>query len=362
MAQRRQLTWNELRVGVFVLVALFILAVGIFYVTGAPGTFGPKYIVRTYLPEVEGLQVGAPVSLDGIEIGNVDSINLNPNAKRPGENIEVVMRIDRHYEQWIRADSTASLVTQGLLGNRYVTIARTKGAIAGAQPIPNRGVVPGVEEASTKAIVQRGAELVQNLNVMTADVRDIVGKLHEGEGTVGKLLTDQSLYNRLNDTAAKADAIVTAVQQGQGTVGKLVASDELYKKADSAVNRVDTLLADVQSQKGTLGKLVYDPTVYQETKQFVEKGNAIASDIQAGKGTLGKLATDEALYNNMRDAATNVKEATAKLNQNDGTMGKFFSDPQFYDNFTGLAGDMRLLVADFRRNPKRFLRIKLGVF
>ena len=361
MAQRRQLTWNELRVGVFVLVALFILAVGIIYVTGA-GTLGPKYTVRTYLPEVEGLQVGAPVSLDGIEIGNVEAINLNPGATHPEQNIEVVMRIDRHYEQWIRTDSTASLVTQGLLGNRYVTISRTKGAVAGAKPVPNKGVVRGVEEASTKAIVQRGAELVQNLNVMTADVRDIVGKLQEGEGTIGKLLADQSLYNRLNDTVARADAIVTATQQGQGTVGKLVASDELYKKADSAVGRVDALLADVQAQKGTLGKLVYDPTVYQETKQFVEKGNALVSDIQAGKGTLGKLATDDALYNNMRDASTNVKEATAKLNQNEGTMGRFFNDPQFYDNVSGLAGDMRLLVADFRRNPKKFLRIRVGIF
>jgi len=65
MAQRKQLSWTELRVGIFVLAGLFILMVAIFYVTGA-GFLGPKYRVLTYLPEVDELQTGAPVTLDGI--------------------------------------------------------------------------------------------------------------------------------------------------------------------------------------------------------------------------------------------------------------------------------------------------------
>src|SRR5271157_1698590 len=104
MAQRKQLTWSELRVGLFVLVGLLILAVGIFYVTGA-GVFGPKYRIKTYLPEVSGLSTGAPVRLDGVEIGTVDQILLVP--REPGKtpdhmrNIEVVMRIDRNYKKYV---------------------------------------------------------------------------------------------------------------------------------------------------------------------------------------------------------------------------------------------------------------------
>jgi phospholipid/cholesterol/gamma-HCH transport system substrate-binding protein len=64
----------------------------------------------------------------------------------------------------------------------------------------------------------------------------------------------------------------------------------------------------------------------------------------------------------LRDASANVRDASAKLNSSQGTLGKFFTDPTFYDNMTGLTGDMRLLIADFRKNPKKFLRIKLGVF
>src|SRR5216683_1072507 len=117
---RKQLSWTELRVG------LFVLAAGIFYVTGGP--LGPKYRLKTYLPEVSGLSNGAPVRVDGVEVGNVESIRLLPRAKdkapEKNKNIEVVMRIDRRYQSDILTDSTASLVTEGLLGNRYVNITR----------------------------------------------------------------------------------------------------------------------------------------------------------------------------------------------------------------------------------------------
>ena len=87
MAQRKQLTWTELRVGLFVLVGLFILAVAIFYITGA-GMLGPKYRLYTYLPEVEGVAAGAPVRLDGVAIGNVEkhraeSASYEPHAEHP---------------------------------------------------------------------------------------------------------------------------------------------------------------------------------------------------------------------------------------------------------------------------------------
>jgi len=118
----------------------------------------------------------------------------------------------------------------------------------------------------------------------------------------------------------------------------------------------------VQAQKGSLGKFVYDPSIHENAKQFIEKGNALMTDVRAGKGTLGKLTTDETFYEKWRTVGTNLESATAKLNSNQTTAGKFFSDPQFYDNMTGLAGDMRLLLGEFRQNPKKFLRVKFSIF
>ncbi len=358
MAQRKQLSWTELRVGLFVLAALFILAVAIFYVTGQAGVLGPKYRLDAYLPEVEGLQTGAPVTLDGIQIGNVQTFTFTPHPADRMHNIRLVMRVDKRFQDQIRTDSTAQLVTQGLLGDRYVSISR---GLTGTVIGPG-GVVPGGEVPNVNDVVERGADLVQNLGGLSTQISDIVAKVNKGEGTIGKALNDPSFYNHLDSTASKLDAMVTSVQEGNGSIGKLYATDDLYKKTDSAVDRINDITGAIRDQKGTVGKVIYDPALAENVKGIVEKGNALLTDVREGKGTLGKLATDETLYTNLRDISASVRDASAKLNSNQGTAGKFFSDPAFYDNMTGLAGDMRLMISDFRQNPKKFLHVKLAVF
>ena len=361
MAQRKQLTWTELRVGLFVLVGLSVLAAGIFYVTGA-GTIGPKYRLVTYLPEASLLSGGAPVRLDGVEVGNVESIRLAPRipgkAREKMRNVEVVMRVGRKYEDDILTDSAASLVTEGLLGNRYVNITR---GVTGV-PLKDMQEVPGHEEKAMAQVVERSADVLANLQALSEEIQDMLHGIKQGKGTIGKLLTDEQAYNHLNNILSKGDAMVTNVQAGQGTLGKLVASDELYNKVDKGVDNVNLILTDVRAQKGTIGKLLYDPSLYDEAKHAITNGNAVISDIRAGKGTLGKLTTDDTLYTNFKATSQNLADATAKLNDNTTTVGKMFSDPKLYDSLSGLTGDLRLLVGEFRQNPKKFLHIKVSVF
>ncbi|HET8924722.1 MAG TPA: MlaD family protein [Candidatus Acidoferrum sp.] len=361
MANRKQLTWTELRVGIFVLVGLFVLGSGIFYVT-APGILGPKYGLKTFLPEVSGLSNGAPVRLDGVEIGNVDGIKIVPRTKEKAvdknKNIEVDMRIDRNYRQYILTDSTASLVTEGLLGNRYVNVTR---GVTGL-PIADKGEIPGAEEKAMKEVVERSAEVLGNLSALSENIQELIQGVRAGKGSLGKLLTDEQAYYHLNNILAKGDTMITNVQAGQGTLGKLVASDEMYTKVDKGLDNVNVILADVRAGKGTIGKLMYDPTLYDQAKEAMTSGNVLLRDARAGKGTLGKLTTDETLYKNLRDASANVATAAAKLNDNTTTAGKLFSDPKLYDNLAGLTGDMRLLIGDFRQNPKKFLHIKVTIF
>jgi len=68
------------------------------------------------------------------------------------------------------------------------------------------------------------------------------------------------------------------------------------------------------------------------------------------------------LYTKLRDTSSNLASASAKLNENTTTVGKLFTDPRLYDNLAGLTGDMRLLIGDFRQNPKKYLHIKLSIF
>jgi phospholipid/cholesterol/gamma-HCH transport system substrate-binding protein len=361
MAQRKQLTWTELRVGLFVLVALFVLAAGIFYVTGSQ-FWGPKYRLHTFLPSVPGLATGAPVRVDGVDVGNVETIRLVPRRADQlvdkSHNIEVVMRIDRRFQNYILSDSMASMVTEGLLGNRYVTITR---GLTGT-PLKEGQEVKGVEEKAITEVVERSSDLLGNLQALTTEVQDLMAGVRAGKGSLGKLLTDDKAYNNLNALLAKSNEMVSNIQAGQGSIGKLVATDEMYNKVNTAVDNLNTIMADVRAQKGTLGKLLYDPTLYDQAKEAISNGNAVIGDVRAGKGSLGKFATDDALYNKLRDTSTNLASATAKLNDNTTTAGKLFSDPQLYDNLTGLTGDLRLLIGDFRQNPKKFLSFKITIF
>lgn len=361
MPQRKQLTWAELRVGLFVLVGLTVLAAGIFYVTGA-GPLGPKFRIKTFLPEVSGLAKGASVKLDGVEVGNVEAIKFVPRVQgKPvdkNRNVEVDMRIDRRYQTEILTDSVASLVTEGLLGNRYVEIKRGYTGVA----LKENQEIPGAEEKAIKEVVERSAELLGNLTALSEDAQDLISGVKSGRGTLGKLLTDEQAYNHLNSILTHGDQMITNIQAGQGTLGKVVASDEMYGKVDKALDNMNAIIADARAGKGTLGKLLTDPSLYDQAKEAIAKTNSLVGDVRAGKGSLGKLATDDTLYNKLRDTSSNLANATAKLNDNTTTAGKLFSDPQLYDNLTGLTGDLRLLVGDFRQNPKKFLRIKVGLF
>lgn len=360
MAQRKQLTWTELRVGLFVLVGLCVLAAGIFYVTGS-GLIGPKYRLKTYLPEVKGLANGAPVRLDGVEIGNVESIKIatGPEVRADkNRNIVIVMRVGTGYQKYILTDSTASLVTEGLLGNRYVELTR---GITGTE-LKDEQEIPGVEEKAMTEVVERSADVLGNLQALSDSINDLVSGVKRGKGTLGKLLTDEEAYNHLNSILQHGDAVIADVRGGKGTLGKLVASDEMYNKVDQGLDNVNLILTDVRAGKGTIGKLLYDPTLYDQAKQAMTSGNAMIGDIRSGKGTLGKLATDDSLFTELKKTSENLSNATAKLNDNTTSAGKLFSDPRLYDNLSGLTGDMRLLIGEFRQNPKKFLHIKVSVF
>src|SRR3984957_4594374 len=355
MAQHKQLTWTELRVG------LFVLAGVIFYVTGGSG-FGPKYRLRAYLPEVDGLTIGAPVRVDGVDVGNVEKIEIA--VPKPGEatskdrNIEVDLRLEKTYQTYIRTDSSAGLITEGLLGNRYVDIDR--GYVG--RVLDNNDEIPGREEKALKEVVERSADLMDDLSAITKQASAVLTDVRNGRGSLGKFMVDETAYNHLNSSLGSLDSMMSDIRAGKGTLGKLVSDDEMYNRVDSVAGRVDNVLEAVQNQQGTLGKLVYDSGIHESAKKLIDNSNALIGDVRDGKGTLGKLATDDSLFLQYKQAGENLTSATAKLNSNENTIGKFFDDPKFYDNFSGLAGDMRLLVGDFRKDPKKFLHVKFSVF
>src|SRR5579863_9205952 len=199
MAQHKQLTWTELRVGLFVLAGAVLLAVVIFYVTGGGG-WGPKYRLRAFLPEVDGLTLGAPVRVDGVEVGNVERILIA--VPTPGEavskdrNIEIDLRLQKTFETYIRSDSSAGLITEGLLGNRYVDIDR--GFVG--RVLQNEEEIPGREEKALKEVVERSADMMENLSAISKQAGDVLADIRNGRGSLGKFLVDEEAYKRLDSS------------------------------------------------------------------------------------------------------------------------------------------------------------------
>src|SRR5258708_18052256 len=361
MAQHKQLTWAELRVGLFVLAGAVLLAVVIFYVTGGSGV-GPKYRLRCVLAEGGGPTIGGPVRVEGVEVGNVEKIEIavpkrgEPTSK--DRNIEVDLRIQKTFQKYIRSDSTAGLITEGLLGNRYVDIDR--GYVG--RVLDDNDEIPGRREKALKEMVSRSADLIESLSSISKQANELLVDVRNGKGSMGKFMVDEQAYNHLNRSLENVDRMVADIKAGKGTMGKLITDDEMYNHVNSVAGRVDSVLEAVQNQQGTLGKLVYDPAMHESVRQFIDNGNGFLADVRNGKGTLGKLATDDSLFGNYKQAGENLASATAKMNSNQNTIGKFFGDPKFYDNFSGLAGDSRSLIEDFRKDPKKFLHIKLSLF
>src|ERR1700682_1123335 len=257
MAQRKQLTWTELRVGLFVLAGTAFLVVVIFYVTGA-GALGPKYRLHAFLPEVDGLTVGAPVRVDGVAVGNVEKIAIAPpkpgQEPEKGRSIEVDLRIQKSFQDYIRADSSAGLITEGLLGNRYVDIDRGFGGMK----LENEQGIPRREEKALTAVVERSADLMTNLSAITAQASAVLDDVRKGRGSLGKFLVDEDAYRPLNSSLGNLGRIMTDVSAGKGTLGKLMVNDQVYENVNSITGRLDNVLEAVQTKQGTLGKFIYE--------------------------------------------------------------------------------------------------------
>jgi phospholipid/cholesterol/gamma-HCH transport system substrate-binding protein len=143
-----------------------------------------------------------------------------------------------------------------LLGDSYVDITR---GTAGHEVMGDGGSVKTVEKADIAAVMQNTNEVIMNLNTLSSKLDDITTQIQAGKGSMGKLLYDETLYNKMNATVSGAQAMVDRVQSGQGTVGKLMADDTLYTRFVSTIDRLNQVLDDVQHGNGSLAKFISDP-------------------------------------------------------------------------------------------------------
>ena len=358
MAQRRSLTWTELRVGVLVITSFALLALAIFYVSGQSGFFVKKYTLTAYFQNANNLRSGAEVSLEGVTIGNVDDVVVSKEAD-PQKAVEATLKVDETYKDFIRTDSKISISTIGLLGDSKIDI--TRGTPAG-MVIPDGGFIQGSEEGDIRKIVQGTNDFIANLQVLSEDFKKITDRIDRGEGTLGKFLTDTAIYDNANSAARELNILVRDARSGPGTMGRLISDDAVYRKVTEIEDHVDALVAKIEHGDGTAGKFVNDPSLYNRMDGLTARLQTITDRLDRGEGTFGKLLTDDKLYTDLSGGVTKFNALLDSIQNGEGSAGKFVKDPTMYNSFNQTASEIQKLLYDFRQNPKKFLTINFKLF
>ena len=203
------------RLGVFIVVALAILAAGVFIIGGKEYLFSSTYQLRAQFKNVAGLAAGADVQVGGVHSGTVHRIEL---PHKPGEQVTVFMDLDESTREIIKHDSIASIETAGVLGNQFVAISFGS---AGQAEVKNDEIIQSEPPLvisdlfkKTTVILDSSQEAIKNATLATAHLNSVSAKIDSGQGTVGALVNDKELYSNLEQTTGTLRSTMLKAQAG----------------------------------------------------------------------------------------------------------------------------------------------------
>jgi phospholipid/cholesterol/gamma-HCH transport system substrate-binding protein len=359
LPSQKQLKWSQLRVGITVIASSLTLALLLFLMSGTSGFFTRRITLRSYFDNAEGLRVGAPVRLSGVDIGNVTKISIVPYKEKHLTPVEITMKVSTKYIYGLHRDSVTSLDTAGVLGETYLDIDSSQATAPEAQ---DGDTLPTQVHPDFNQVVRASQSTLENMDALLKRADRILAFAESGKGSIGKLIYDPTLYNRFSDTVAEFQKIVEQISRGQGSLGALISRNDAYDKFLSTLDKMNAVVDDIQQGKGSAGKFLKDPALYNNANDTIANVKKITEDINAGRGTLGKLTKDEELAKKIDTTITKLSELTSELEAGQGTAGKLLKDDTLYNNVNQMLTESRDLVKAIRENPKKYLSIKLHIF
>ncbi len=358
MPSRKEIQWSQLKVGALVMVAVAILIFLIFLMSGSTGgLFARKLVLRTYFDNAGGLKSGAPVTLEGVTIGNVLKIRVVP-SRNPFP-VEVTMRIGQDFARELHTDSTTVIAQAGVLGDSYVDITSKN---AKGPPPGNNAELKSVDTPSIQEVVNASEQALKQTTVLMTKVNTFVDTLNSKKGSAGMLVNDPALYQKLTRVTTNLETITRTMASGKGTLGKLIHDDTLYNRAESAIDRLNNIAVELDEGKGTAGKLLKDDTLYKNLNSAVANTNQLVADVNAGKGALGKLAKDPEFAGKLDETVTSLDTLLKGINEGKGTIGQLAQNRSLYDHTDQTMDQAQQLVQAIRENPKKYFVIHLKVF
>lgn len=358
MPSRKEIQWSQLRVGALVLTATAVLIGLIFLMSGSRGgLFAKKIELRAFFDNAAGLKAGAPVTLEGVTIGNVAHVRVVPD--RNPTPVEVTMKISTNFLPDLHTDSVASITQAGVLGDSFVDIDSTRAT--GPQPANNAELLQS-GSPTIQDVIRSSHSGIEQINTLTRKIEILIDSLNSKKGTIGMLINDPALGRKITQMATDLQTVTSAIAEGKGSLGKLVNDDTLYTRANSAVNRLDEITTDIQAGKGSAGKFLKDETLYNNLNSAVSNANQLVSQINEGKGALGKISKDPAFAQKLDDTVTQLDAILKDIHEGKGTLGQLAQNRALYDHVDQSADEAQQLIKGMRENPKKYLVIRLKLF
>jgi phospholipid/cholesterol/gamma-HCH transport system substrate-binding protein len=219
----------------------------------------------------------------------------------------------------LRADAAARIGSMGVLGDKLLEVAPG----TAPQPLPENVVLHGRSEVGLTDLIEPGRRSLTRVDSLLADLEAISGGLREGEGSLGKLLSDDELHARLIGTLEETRATLADLRRTQATVAA----------------RLSGTASSFAAAAGSI--------------------DSLASGWRRGDGTIHRLAEDPALYENLNAATARLERMLADVERGDGLLARMLKDPEFADQVTGLVVDLRALLVDMREHPGRYVSFSL---
>jgi phospholipid/cholesterol/gamma-HCH transport system substrate-binding protein len=321
---QRQLKWSKLKVGLVLTVALLILVVAVFFAANIRNILAERAELEIQFPDVMGLRKGAPVWILGIEEGSVKSIKLSPVY-----GVVVTISVNRKSLQFVSKESHATIMTMGLLGDKYIELSA---APPQGEPIRPGEMIKGSTETGLKGVMETVGVAIDRIGQFIERMDSLVTRIEKGQGTIAKFLNDPTLYNNLTEASRHLSAVVEDVKNSRGTVKLLMEDPSLYNKALAAASSIEEFGNKLNESGGTLRKLIEDPELYDKLNRASSQLSSILEGIEKGKGVAGALIKDEALVKDLQ-----------------GTI----------EEFKKLSVEIEGLARDVKKHPKKYFKFSL---
>ena len=313
------ITWEQLRVGVVILISLAILILAAYKLGQAANLFTSRYELIAFLDNANGIRVGGSVAVAGQIAGTIRQIEFLPPDADTTRNLRIILEVDQALQEQIRADSRARVRTLGLLGDKIIDI---NPGTPRFQVLAEGDTIAVDPSLDYEEVIAQASEAVDDMVQLTADLKLITGGIVRGEGTLGQLVTNPTLYDQMARTLSQTNSLLARLSRSDGTFGRIIDDPTLYVQMTSAVGQLDSLLVRVTKAEGTFNRLLTDTTMYASMVGIVQGADSLLTLMSQGNGFAAKMLTDQELYD--------------KLNK--------------------LVTDLGAVVEDLRRDPRRYLR------